>query len=77
MKSQEKLKATEGEIHNIGKMQKYAPHRRGGGGQATRLSPPWVYMSVSQGASPCISARKWQRHRQIVVGFGRHGGGHL
>ena len=38
---------------------------------------PWVYMSVSQGAFSCISASKWQRHRQIVAGFGRHGGGRL
>ena len=38
---------------------------------------PWVYMSVSQGAFSCISASKWQRHRQVVAGFGRHGGGRL
>ena len=38
---------------------------------------PWVYMSVSQGAFSCISASMWQRHRQIVAGFGRHGGGRL
>ena len=38
---------------------------------------PWVNMSVSQGAFSWISAREWQRHRQIVAGFGRHGGGRL
>ena len=32
---------------------------------------PWVYMSVSQGAFSCMSASKWQRHRQIVASFGR------
>ena len=54
----------------------YTPHNKvvvGGGG----VYSPWVYMSVSQGAFSCMSASKWQRHRQIVASFGRHGGGRL
>ena len=39
--------------------------------------PQNCYQSILPWAFSCISASKWQRHRQIMAGFGRHGGGRL